>query len=166
MSLEMRDTVIIGIGNILLQDDGVGVHVVNQLESETLPSTIELVDGGTSTLDTLGYFLDYRKVIVVDCLRAGLEPGTIYKIEPEDIKNYQKGNLSIHDVQILDVVKMANMMGHYPEVVIFGIEPKTISVNLEMTDLMYAKIPEVIANIKKELLLDVDVKGVLGETNA
>ncbi len=87
MSLEMRDTVIIGIGNILLQDDGVGVHVVNQLESETLPSTIELVDGGTSTLDTLGYFLDYRKVIVVDCLRAGLEPGTIYKIEPEDINN-------------------------------------------------------------------------------
>ncbi|MBC2721766.1 HyaD/HybD family hydrogenase maturation endopeptidase [Desulfosporosinus sp.] len=160
----MKDTVIIGIGNILLQDDGVGVHVVNQLENETLPSTIELVDGGTSTLDTLSYFLDYRKVIVVDCLRAGLKPGTIYKIQPEDIKNYQKENLSIHDVQILDVVKMANMMGQYPEVVIFGIEPKKISVNLEMTDLMYAKLPEVIANIKKELLLDVKV--VLGETNA
>jgi len=62
----MKDTVIIGIGNILLQDDGVGVHVITQLENETLPSTIELVDGGTSTLDTLGYFLDYKKVIVVD----------------------------------------------------------------------------------------------------
>jgi len=147
----MKDTIIIGIGNILLQDDGVGVHVIEQLENEKLPSTIELVDGGTSTLDTLGFFLDYKKVIVVDCLKAGLQPGTIYKIKPEDIKNYKKENLSIHDVQILDVVKMANMMDKYPEVVIFGIEPEKISLNLEMTETMISKIPEIIFNIKKEL---------------
>jgi len=147
----MKDTVIIGIGNILLQDDGVGVHVIKQLENEKLPSTIELVDGGTSTLDTLGFFLDFRKVIVVDCLRAGLKPGTIYKIKPEDIKNYQKENLSIHDVQILDVARMANMMNKYPEVVIFGIEPEKIALDLEMTEIMVSKIPEIISNIKKEL---------------
>jgi len=151
MSLIIKDTVIIGIGNILLQDDGVGVHVIKQLENEKLPSTIELVDGGTSTLDTLGFFLDYNKVIVVDCLRAGLEPGTIYKIKPEDIKNYKKENLSIHDVQILDVVKMANMLNKYPEVVIFGIEPEKIAVDLQMTEIMVSKIPEIILNIKKEL---------------
>ena len=151
MSLISKDTVILGIGNILLQDDGVGVHVIKQLENENLPSTIELVDGGTSTLDTLGLFLDYKKVIVVDCLRAGLKPGTIYKIKPEDISNYKKENLSIHDVQILDVVKMANMMNKYPEVVIFGIEPEKIAVDLEMTQIMVSKIPEIISNIKKEL---------------
>jgi len=151
MSLIIKDTVILGIGNILLQDDGVGVHVIKQLENEKLPSTIELVDGGTSTLDTLGLFLDYKKVIVVDCLRAGLKPGTIYKIKPEDISNYKKENLSIHDVQILDVVKMANMMNKYPEVVIFGIEPEKIAVDLEMTQIMVSKIPEIISNIKKEL---------------
>jgi len=151
MSLIIKDTVILGIGNILLQDDGVGVHVIKQLENENLPSTIELVDGGTSTLDTLGLFLDYKKVIVVDCLRAGLEPGTIYKIKPEDIKSYQKENLSIHDVQILDVVNMANMMNKYPEVVIFGIEPEKIALDLEMTSTMVSKIPEIIYNIKKEL---------------
>ena len=151
MSLTMKDTIIIGIGNILLQDDGVGVHVIERLENEKLPSTVELVDGGTSTLDTLGFFLDYKKVIVVDSLKAGLEPGTIYKIKPEDIKNYKKENLSIHDVQILDVVKMANMMDKYPEVVIFGIEPEKISLNLEMTETMISKIPEIIFNIKKEL---------------
>ena len=151
MILNIKDTVIIGIGNILLQDDGVGVHVIKQLENEKLPSTIELVDGGTSTLDTLGFFLDFRKVIVVDCLRAGLKPGTIYKIKPEDIKNYQKENLSIHDVQILDVARMANMMNKYPEVVIFGIEPEKIALDLEMTEIMVSKIPEIISNIKKEL---------------
>ena len=154
MSLIIKNTVIIGIGNILLQDDGIGVHVIRQLENEKLPSTIELVDGGTSTLDMLGFFLDNRKVIVVDCLRAGLKPGTIYKIKPEDIKSYKKENLSIHDVQILDVVEMANMMGKYPEVVIFGIEPEKIAVELEMTETMISKIPEIICNIKNELQIN------------
>lgn len=154
MSLNIKDTVIIGIGNILLKDDGVGVHVIKQLENENLPSTIELVDGGTSTLDTLGLFLDYKKVIVVDCLRAGLKPGTIYKIKPEDIKSYKKENLSIHDVQILDVVNMANMMNKYPEVIIFGIEPEKIALDLEMTETMISKIPEIIYHIKKELQLN------------
>lgn len=147
----MKDTVIIGIGNILLKDDGVGVYTIRQLENEKLPSTIELVDGGTSTLDTLGYFLDYNRVIVVDCLRAGYAPGTIYKINPEDIKGYKKENLSIHDVQILDVVKMANMLGKFPKVTIFGIEPEKICLDTEMTECMKNKIPEIIKNLKIEL---------------
>ena len=73
----MNSVAIIGIGNILRKDDGIGVHVINELEKEGLPSTIQLVDGGTSTLDMLGYFLDYERIIVVDCLKAGYEPGTI-----------------------------------------------------------------------------------------
>ena len=149
-----KDIAIIGIGNILLQDDGVGVHVIKQLENENLPSNIELVDAGTSTLDTLGLFLDYEKVIVVDCLRAGLQPGTIYKIKPEDIKSHKKESLSIHDVQILDVVNMSNMMNKYPEVIIFGIEPEKIALDLEMTETMISKIPEIIYHIKKELQLN------------
>lgn len=147
----MKDTVIIGIGNILLKDDGVGVHTIKQLENENLPSTIELVDGGTSTLDILGYFLDYKKVVVIDCLKAGYEPGTIYKIKPEEITSYRKENLSIHDVQILDVVKMANMIGKYPEVVIFGIEPEHICLDTDMTDNMKNRISDVIGHVKKEL---------------
>ena len=147
----MKDTAILGIGNILLKDDGIGVHIIKELEEEKLPSTIELVDGGTSTLDTLNYFLDYEKVIVIDSLKAGYEPGTIYKIKPEDIKNYKKENLSIHDVQILDVVKMANMFNKYPDVTIFGIEPEEITFDTEMTNCMKMKIPEVIKLIKKEL---------------
>lgn len=147
----MKEIAIIGIGNILLKDDGVGVHTIKQLENEDFPSTIELVDGGTSTLDMLSYFLDFKKIIVVDCLRAEYEPGTIYKIKPEDISSFKKESLSIHDVQILDVVKMANMLGKHPSVTIFGIEPKEINFDTEMTDCMKMKIPEVIKLIKKEL---------------
>ena len=147
----MKDTAIIGIGNILLKDDGVGVYVIRQLENEKLPSTIELVDGGTSTLDTLSYFLEYNKVIVVDCLKAGHKPGTIYKINPEEIKDYKQENLSIHDVQILDVVKMANMLAKFPKVVIFGVEPEEVCLDTEMTDNIKNKVPEIIKHIKVEL---------------
>lgn len=147
----MEDTVIIGIGNILLKDDGVGVYTIKHLESEKLPSTIELVDGGTSTLDTLGFFLDYNRIIVVDCLKAGYSPGTIYKINPEEIKDYRKENLSVHDVQILDVIKMANMLGKFPEVTIFGIEPEKICLDTEMTETIKNKIPEIIKLLKIEL---------------
>lgn len=147
----MKDTAVIGIGNILLKDDGIGVHTVNELEKEGLPSTIELVDGGTSTLAMLSYFLECRKIIIVDALKAGYEPGTIYRIKPEDLVSYKKENLSIHDVQIFDVVKMARMLGADPDVVIFGIEPQEIRFELEMSDLMNSKIPDIIGLIKQEL---------------
>lgn len=147
----MDKVAVIGIGNILQRDDGFGVHVVNELQKENLPSTIELVDGGTSTLSMIGYFMDFKKVIVIDAIRTGLEPGTIYKIEPEDLVNYKKEQVSVHDVQILDIVKMVNMAAKYPDVVIYGIEPAEISFNLEMTEIMYSKVPDMINHIQKEL---------------
>lgn len=147
----MKKYAVIGIGNILRKDDGVGVHVIKELEKQLDNSFVELVDGGTSTLDMLGYFLDYEKVVVIDCLRAGYKPGTIYKIKPEEIKDYNKENLSIHDVQILDVVKIANMFGKYPQVMIFGVEPKEISFDLEISDTIKNKIPEVVNLVKLEL---------------
>lgn len=147
----MKKYAVIGIGNILRKDDGVGVHVIKELEKQLDNSFVELVDGGTSTLDMLNYFLDYEKVVVIDCLRAGYEPGTIYKIKPEEIKDYNKENLSIHDVQILDVVKIANMFGKHPQVMIFGVEPKEISFDLEISDTIKNKIPEVVNLVKLEL---------------
>ena len=146
---------VLGIGNILRKDDGIGVHVINALQKENLPSTVELVDGGTSTLDMLGYFVDYPRVIVVDALRAGYKPGTIYKIKPEEIAGYRKENLSLHDVQILDVVKMANMLGGFPDVVIFGIEPWDISQGLELTETMQRCIPDIMGHIKQEIMKDI-----------
>jgi hydrogenase maturation protease len=149
----MKDTVILGIGNILLKDDGVGVHVVKQLESEPLSSTVELVDGGTSTMDMLPFFSQYAKVIIVDALQTGAQPGTIYRLTPDDLPNYQCRNLSIHDIQILDVVKIAALLGKKPQVTIIGVEPKEIGLDLQMSEELMVKIPEIIRVIKKELNL-------------
>jgi hydrogenase maturation protease len=147
----MQATAILGIGNILLKDDSIGVHVVRQLQNEHLPPGVDPVDGGTATMDMLSFFIQYPKVIIVDALRTGVEPGTIYKLTPDDLPDYQCRNLSIHDIQILDVVKIAALLGKKPQVTIIGVEPKEICPDLQMSEELVIKVPEIIRIIKKEL---------------
>lgn len=147
----MSGMAVIGIGNILLRDDGLGVHALAELEKEKLPEGVELVDGGTATLNLIHYFSMYKRIIIMDSLKGGLAPGTIYKLRPEDITNYKRENLSIHDVQILDVVKMANMLGVQPDVVIYAMEPEEIRFDLEMTDTVRSRIPELVRHVTEEL---------------
>jgi hydrogenase maturation protease len=142
---------IIGIGNILLKDDGIGVHTINELKKENLGSTVTLIDGGTSTFDMLPYFTDYKNIIIIDALRSELTPGTIYKILPSDLLNYKKENLSLHDVQIFDILKIANLMGSTPDVVIYGVEPYDLSEGLGISDTIKTIIPNLIELIKNEI---------------
>ena len=72
---EKRNIIILGIGNLLLKDEGVGIHLIQLLEKESLPPGVELVDGGTSTLDILPLLKDADKIIVVDAMQARGEPG-------------------------------------------------------------------------------------------
>jgi len=146
------EIVVIGIGNILLKDDGAGVHALNRLKTETLPASVKLVDGGTSVMDMLYYFTDHPRVIIIDALKGGYAPGTIYKIPPEAIKSYKQEHLSLHDVQILDVIKMANQLGHFPNVILYAIEPGEISYSLEMSASLTAKIPELCRLVREEIM--------------
>jgi hydrogenase maturation protease len=147
-------TVIIGIGNILQKDDGFGVHVIKELEKLELPKEIELVDGGTCTLALSGYFSDYPNVIIIDALKGNKEPGTMYKIKAEEIEKYTRENLSAHDVQILDVIKMVNMLGDYPDVMIYGIEPKEIKLSMEMSEIMLERVPDMVKLITQDMGLN------------
>ena len=76
---------VLGIGNILLKDDGIGVHIVNELLKESYPQNVDIIDGGTAILDLLDVFVKNNKIIVVDTLKGGHEPGTIYKVTPEEM---------------------------------------------------------------------------------
>ncbi len=99
----------------------------------------------------LPFFTDYSHVVVIDALRAGFEAGTIYRIKPEEIRDYEREHLSLHDVQILDVVNMAKSLGKTPDVTICAIEPGEISYGLDMTDAVASRIGELAALVKSEI---------------
>lgn len=146
-----KKTIVIGIGNLILKDEGVGVHAVRKLEAMELPPGVEVIDGGTDTMELLAVFQDFEKIIVIDALKAGGEPGTIYRITPEEVMQDYKRSLSLHEVDLLDVLGMAKQLGGHGEVVIIGVEPKEISCSIELTPEIEAKLPHVMDAVFSEI---------------
>jgi hydrogenase maturation protease len=146
-----KKTVILGIGNLILKDEGVGIHAIRRLEAMELPSGIEVVDGGTDAMDLLPYFQDFERIIVIDALRAGGEPGSIYRVTPDEIMEDEKRSLSLHEIGLLDVLLMSEHLGGHGEVVIIGVEPKEISCSMELTPEVEARLPHVMDAVLAEV---------------
>jgi len=146
-----KRTLILGIGNLILKDEGIGVHVVRALEEKKLPPEVDLIDGGTATMDLLSIIYESRRIIVIDALKAGGEPGTIYRCLPEDLMETSDRPLSLHQLGLLDVLGMSRQLGGDAAVVIIGVEPKEISWGLELTEELQAVVPKVVKAVKKEL---------------
>ncbi len=134
---------VIGIGNLLLKDEGVGVHVVRVLEGRELPPGVEVIDAGTATMELLPLLQEAERVVVIDAIKAGGEPGTVYRVSPEDLMATEDRPLSLHQVGLLEVLEMARQLGSRAEVVIIGVEPKEISWGMELTPEIAAKVPKV-----------------------
>jgi hydrogenase maturation protease len=146
-----KKVIIIGIGNLILQDEGVGVHAVRALEDMDLPPGVEVIDGGTATMELLPVFQEAERIIVIDALRGGEKPGTIYRLTPDDLMGETERPLSLHQVGLLEVLGMARQIGGEPEVVIIGVEPKEISWGMELTPEVEARLPRVIDAVFEEL---------------
>ena len=149
--MAQKKVLILGIGNLILKDEGIGVHVVRALEEKKLPPGVDLVDGGTATMNLLSVIYESEHVIVIDALKAGGEPGTIYRCLPENLTGTSDRPLSLHQLGFLDVLGMARQLGGSAAVVIIGVEPKEISWGLELTEELQAAVPKVVEAVKKEL---------------
>lgn len=136
---------VLGVGNLLLGDEGVGVHVVQSLRSHETPANIELMDAGTGSPDLLGLIANRDKVIIIDAVEGGGEPGAVYRFTPADVSEEAHSPLSLHQVSLLDTLAMAVVAGYAPkEVIIFGIEPKNIGWSTELSPEVTAAVPKVI----------------------
>jgi hydrogenase maturation protease len=150
---------VLGLGNILLKDEGVGVHIAQMLQELALPHNVEVVDGGTASLDVLLLAPGIEKLVVIDALRAGKEAGTIYKarLKSEERDKLEQifssgSRISLHQVGLIDALAIAEKMNCSPkEIAIIGIEPKKIDCGLELTDDVKQKIPEIINTVLKEV---------------
>ncbi|MET0084474.1 MAG: HyaD/HybD family hydrogenase maturation endopeptidase [Sedimenticola sp.] len=127
--MSRKGTLVLGIGNTLLSDEGVGIHVVNLLENEfSLGEEVTLLDGGTLSFTLAGYLESHRHLIVVDAARVSGTPGEVACFEGDEMDRYLTGNRqSVHEVGLTDLLDIARLQGHYPEKrALIGIEPGSL----------------------------------------
>lgn len=149
---------VIGIGNILLRDEGVGVRVVGEIGTlvasggEGLPAHTRLVDGGTLGLDLLPLIDDARALLLVDAVDLRRAPGSIAAIHGAAIHGVLAGHVSPHQVGIGDLVAASRLMGTLPdEVTLLGIQPGEIAIGLDLTDAVEAAVPHAVRSALDEL---------------
>ncbi len=149
----MEIITILGIGNLLLKDDGIGVHLIEHLSELEFENTynVELIDGGTCIPNLLDVFMTNERIIVLDSIKGGHAPGTIYKLTPEELGACIKETTSLHDVQVLDIMRDASLLGFDPKIVIIGVEPDEIVYDMELSDIIREQIPNMIEIIRKEI---------------
>lgn len=143
--------VVIGVGNLLQMDEGIGIHAVKAIQEMTLPDNVTIIDGGTSP-DIVACTRAGEKLIIVDAARAGGEPGTIYRFQPDDLAAASGEMLSVHDLGVPHNLKLMAISGNEPaEVVIIGVEPREIAWGLELTPELENRLPEVVAVVLQEI---------------
>jgi hydrogenase maturation protease len=140
---------VLGIGNVLLRDEGIGCHVVHALEGIPL-ADVQIMDGGTSP-DVVQLLEDTDKLVIVDAVRGGGMPGQIYRFHLEDITLEQKPFLSLHDMGVVDNLMLMKLRHSIGETVIIGVEPGEIEWGLELSPELQKKMPRIIDAILAEL---------------
>ena len=150
----MKKLLVLGVGNILMMDEGAGVHAIHKFwkEKENYDETlVDFIDGGTFTQDIFYLFEEYEQVLVLDIVRAGHEPGTLYSLDEDDLAKNEKQVLSLHDVDLLDSLDMARMRGHRPKLKVVGIEPDKIDWGTEMTPVLVKALPSFMNVARKHI---------------
>jgi hydrogenase maturation protease len=144
---------ILGVGNILLGDEGVGVRVIEAMQEMDLPDTIELLDGGTASIDILEFLKNRERVIVIDAVQGGGgEPGTLYRFTPADIKVRKPVYTSLHQVGLLESLTTLEYTGEsLKDIIIFGVEVEKLGWSLELSPDIKAVIPRIIEKVLEEI---------------
>jgi len=146
---KFKDRVLVlGIGNYLMGDEGVGVHVVQALSKEKLPDFVDIMDGGTGSFDLMPILAQYPLVIFIDATMDFRPPGTIDVIYPRFASEFPTV-LSAHDVGLKDMIDALEFKGELPKIVLVTVSIKgMIPMQITLTDEVQKSVPEVVKKIK------------------
>jgi len=129
----VKPILVLGVGNLLLKDEGVGIHFVQAFQQRELPSNVEATEGGARGIDLLPLFEGRKLVVIVDCARMDEKPGTIRTFEAGEV--IQKGSgFSVHGANLATTLDLAQRLGMLPDVVVVGIEPESTAIEIGLSD--------------------------------
>lgn len=145
--------VVLGVGNTLLTDEGVGVRAVELLQRRyVLPPGVEAIDGGTAGMELLESLEDLDKLIIVDCVRVGEPPATVIRRVDDEVPQFFRTRISPHQLGISDVLAALRLRERFPKrLALIGIQPKDLETGIELTPEVAATLPRVLAAIIEEL---------------
>ncbi len=140
---------ILGIGNYLMGDEGIGVQVANKMIHDNLPAGVDVLDGGTGGFHLLEYFEQYPNVILIDATLDQNPPGTIRLIKPKFAKDFPPA-MSTHDIGLKDMVSALQLMGTMPIIDLFVVSIESIQQQgIELTPEIEAVVPLIIDKVKE-----------------
>lgn len=147
-----KNILILGLGNLLLADEGVGVHVVKRLQQMNLPPEVEVIDGGTGGFELIEHVRGKSKVVIVDCLRADSEPGAIVRLSLDELSIERQIPLSAHQGGVREFLAFVKTLAPAPEVVVYGIVPAAADkVAIGLSPTVESQLPKVVSAIIGEL---------------
>jgi hydrogenase maturation protease len=143
---------LLGLGSILMQDDGVGVHAIRYIQEHYDTPGLEIVDGGTSGLDLIPYIENRDRVLVVDATDFGQDPGYIGVLRDAEIPAIFGEKGSLHHIGLMDVLATVQLLGISPkEICLIGMQPQTIALGLELSGVIQEKLGMLVARVIEQL---------------
>lgn len=144
---------VLGLGNVLLGDDGLGAAAVARIERDyRLPSGVQLEDGGTLGLSLLGLISDADRLILVDAVRASMSPGTLVRLDGADVTDAVRNRLSPHQIGVADLLDAARLIGRYPSAVtLLGLVPDSIELAVARSDAVNSGLQQLVGAIVHEV---------------
>ncbi len=147
----MKKILLLGIGNYLMGDEGVGVHFAQRLENEPLPPGVDVLDGGTGGFHLSHFFEDYPTVVLIDATLDGQPPGTIRLLEPRFSQDFPKA-MSTHDIGMKDVIEAMLFMGKLPKIYLFAVSIETLQQQqITLSEKIEAMLPELKRQVFEQL---------------
>lgn len=146
-------TLILGVGNLLASDEGVGIHVIQRLQAEyQFPEEVQLLDGGTLGMDLLFYLENVRRLLLIDAVETGQPPGTLIRLAGEEVPAYFSLKMSPHQVGVPDMLFAAKLRDMYPEeVVLLGVQPGSLEIGLELSPPVAGQFEALVGKVIEEL---------------
>lgn len=148
-----KDKLVVGLGNVLLKDEGAGVRCVEYLKKMRPTQDIELVDGGTSGFAILEVMKEFKKTVIVDAVDMGKEPGYIACFDAGRVLSLPSGaKFSLHEMNLVDVIQVGKKIGYdFKNVKIVGIQPQEVSRGDTLSETLEKKMPVLAERVLKEI---------------
>lgn len=135
--------VILGLGNPLFSDEGVGIHLIQRLMHEEISEKADLIDGGTDALSLLGIVEESEHLLVIDAIDGDEPPGSLYCLENEQISMRLEKRMSAHQIGFQEVLTLARLRGRLPaQIILLGIQPQSLDWGTELTSTAAGALPQ------------------------